>query len=93
MKPQSWIIQKTTSYFETTTYMVKAALKLKKEEGILSVPKRNVRKKLDENTLKKVTAFYENDEYSREMPGAKDYISIGTPPEKIIAVKFERIVC
>ena len=30
LKPQSWTTQKTTSYFETTTYMVKAALKLKK---------------------------------------------------------------
>ena len=57
----------------------KSSIKLKKKEGILSVPKRNVRKGLDdyENTLKKVTAFYENDEYSEEMPGAKDYISIG----------------
>lgn len=77
LKPQSWTIQQTVNYFETTTYLVKQSIKLKKEEGILSVPKRNIRPGVDEETLKKVADFYEDAEYSREMPGAKDYVSIG----------------
>ena len=77
LKPQSWTIQKTASYFGTTLYLVKAAIKLKKENGILSAPKKNVRKGVDEETLKKVADFYENDEYTREMPGSKDYVSVG----------------
>ena len=64
-------------YFETTTYLVKTSMKLKKDEGILSIPKRSIRQGVNEEILKRVADFYENDEYSKELPGAKDYVSVG----------------
>ena len=34
-------------------------------------------KTLPQETLNLVQSFYEGDEYSRQMPGKKDYVSIG----------------
>ena len=34
-------------------------------------------KTLPQETLDLVQSFYEDDEYSRQMPGKKDYVSIG----------------
>ena len=39
------------------------------------VPKKG--KTLPQETLNLVQSFYEDDEYSRQMPGKKDYVSIG----------------
>ena len=50
---------------------------LKKDEGVSSKPKRLARKGIDEETINNVISFYLDDEFSREMPGAKEYVSIG----------------
>ena len=46
---------------------------LKKNEGVLSKSKRLARKRIDEDTINNVISFYLDDEFSREMPGAKEY--------------------
>ena len=48
----------------------------KKDEGVLSKSKRLARKEIDEETINNVISFYLDDEFSREMPGAKEYVSI-----------------
>ena len=70
------MIKKCAEYFETTAFTVWAVRKLAKEEGILFL-----------QTLKEAgnfqvpqpfhNLFYHDDEYSRVMPGQKDYVSIG----------------
>ena len=62
--------------FDATTYQVRIAMTLKKDESVLSKPKRLARKGIDEDTINNVISFYLDDEFSREMPGAKEYVSI-----------------
>ena len=77
LKPNSWSIEETMEFFEATSYQVRKALSLKKEKGILAKPKRNERQGINQDTINIVKSFFESDEYSREMPGAKEYVSIG----------------
>ena len=44
---------------------------------ILAKPALKKGKTLPQETLDLVPSFYEDDEYSRQMPGKKDYVSIG----------------
>ncbi|KAG1676397.1 hypothetical protein GQR58_014302 [Nymphon striatum] len=59
------------------SYTVRLAMELKKSKGILGTSVRKPRTGLSEETVQMVQAFYENDEYSRLMPGKKDFVSIG----------------
>ena len=77
LKPKSWTIEQTVKFFNATTYQVRTAMTLKKNEGVLSKPKRSVRKGIDQDSINNVISFYLDDEFSREMPGAKEYVSIG----------------
>ena len=82
LAPESWSIEKTVTEFNTTEYKVKESRKLKKEKGILPEPKAKAGKTLSKEVEKKVKEFYENDEYSRLLPGAKDYKSVKGPDGK-----------
>ena len=57
-------------------YTIRAARKLKEERGILSVPNPRRGKTLAEDTKSLVVNFFEDDEFSRLMPGKKDYLSV-----------------
>ena len=56
--------------------MVQEARKLAREKGILALPEPKRGKCLSKEVEDSVKMFYEADEYSRFMPGAKDYVSI-----------------
>ena len=56
--------------------MVKQARKLKREKGILAIPDPKKGNTLSENSVKLVTGFYQSDENSRVLLGAKDKVSI-----------------
>ena len=49
---------------------------MKEEKGILSVPNPRHGKTLSEDIRKVVVNFFEDDEFSRIMPGKKDYVSV-----------------
>ena len=57
-------------------YLVWKAQKLKLGDSILATPRKKVGKSLKPEAKRAVLDFYENDEYSRQMPGKKDYVSI-----------------
>ena len=40
LMPHSWTIHQTVKFFNATTYQVRTAMTLKKDEGLLSKPKR-----------------------------------------------------
>ena len=61
---------------EESKYSIRVARKLKEEKGILSVPNPRHGKTLSED-IRKVVNFFEDDEFSRIMPGKKDYVSVG----------------
>ena len=76
LAPRSWSILKTMEEFEVTAYMVRQARKLAAEKGILGTPNEKKGKVISEDLKQRVVAFYCDDEYSRQMPGKKDTVSI-----------------
>lgn len=76
MTPRSWSIQKTITEFNVTGYMVRKAHDLAKTTGILSMPEPKEGNKIHSEVIEEVKAFYEDDEFSRLMPGIKDKVSV-----------------
>ena len=69
---------------------------LKKDEGVLLKPKRLARKGIDEETINNGISFYLDDEFSRRMPGAKEYVSISYKQHKqkrFIIMQPDRTLC
>ena len=77
LTPESWTLQKKAKEFKVSKATARKARILRKEKGILAVPKPVIRKKPSEKTVNSVLEFYQNDEYSRQLPGKKDCVSIG----------------
>ena len=82
LKPASWTTENTMKFFDTTKHSVKKAINLKKEEGILSKPMRAKRKGISSEDIQQVLSFFEDDEFSRPLPGKKDYVSVRIGGEK-----------
>ena len=76
LTPESWSRRQAAEFFEESEYSIRVARKLKEEKGILSVPNPRHGKTLAED-IRKVVNFFEDDEFSRIMPGKKDYVSVG----------------
>ena len=87
--PQTWSHKKSSSFFEISEYKVHLAKNLFKSKGLLAIPETKKGKVLPLNTKNLVTGFYENDLYSRLMPGQKDYKSIG----KNIHIQKRLLLC
>ena len=76
LKPDSWPIKKASDYFNISEYLVRKTTEIKNQHGILTLPGFKSRKLISEKTIELVISFYEDDEWSRMMPGRKDYVSI-----------------
>ena len=74
--PKSWSMSQVCETFGVTEYMVRQARKLANEKGILEFPEQKQGNPLSKETEDLVTKFYCDDEYSRQMPGKKDFVSI-----------------
>ena len=71
-----WPRAHVAKYFNVSEHMVCEARKLAREKGILALPEPKRGKCLSNEVENSAKLFYENDEYSRLMPGAKDYVSV-----------------
>ena len=69
------ILQRT---FNVSEYLVRTARELKKVKGILAKPAQKQGKVMYQNTIDLMLSIYEDDEFNRQMPGKKDYVSIVT---------------
>ena len=76
LAPRSWSIARTATEFNVSEYKVRQARKLKDEKGILAEPQANAGKPLSKDVEERVRAFYQDDEYTRLLPGAKDFKSV-----------------
>lgn len=76
LAPPSWSKKKICEVFQVSEYSVRKARELLKSKGILALPEPRKGQLLQVDTINKVIEFYENDEYSRIMPGMHDKISI-----------------
>lgn len=76
LAPQSWSIEKVAFEFNVTKYTARQSRTLQKEQGILPtvVPVRG--KPLSDDTVRLIQDFYHEDDISRVMPGAKDFVSV-----------------
>ena len=77
LTPESWSLRKTVKEFKVSKTTAQKARILREEKGILAIPQPVIGKRLREKTVNGVLEFYQNDEYSRQLPGKKDCISIG----------------
>jgi hypothetical protein len=60
--------------------MVVESRKLLQEKGILESPEAKKGRSLPNDTLELVKSIYCDDEYSRQMPGKKDYVCVKKCP-------------
>ena len=70
-------------------YLVRNARTLVKEKGILAVSEPKKGKSLPSETLSAVKMFYHDEEYSRQLPGKKDFVSVS----KNVHVQKRLILC
>ncbi|XP_065063917.1 uncharacterized protein LOC135690326 [Rhopilema esculentum] len=75
--PNSWSVRKASNIFQVPVCMVRKAREIKEEKGILGMPDKVTGKKIKEVLLNAVQSFYCSDENSRQLPGKKDFVSLG----------------
>ena len=75
--PDKWSQEYASKQFDGSEYSIRTAHELKKVGGILAKPAPQKGKILPQETLDLVQSFYEDNEYSLQMPGKKDYVYIG----------------
>ena len=66
-----WCVKKKT---------IQKTKKVKEEKGIAAYPDFVTRQKLSQGVLLSVRDFYCDNEFSRELPGMEDYVSIRGHP-------------
>ena len=74
--PDSWSQKCCSEYFAISKYLIRSARELKQKKGILAQPSQKKGKAMTQEAIDLVHAFYEDDEYSRQLPRKKDYVSI-----------------
>lgn len=72
-----WSYSKIKTHFPNATrHMIEVAKKIAVNKGILEGPNPKTHPSLEDSVINKVLDFYNSDEYSRLMPGQKDYVSV-----------------
>ena len=74
--PDSWSQKYCSEYFGVSEYLIRYARELKQRKGILAQPSQKKSNAMAHETNGLVHAFYEDDEYNRQTPRKKDYVSI-----------------
>ena len=77
MTPESWSRNYAAKYFNVSDHLVRKARSLKKEKGVFAMPYNKIGGKISNEIVALVEMFYQHDEYSRLMPGKRDYVSVG----------------
>ncbi|MCH2405824.1 MAG: hypothetical protein MK200_06485 [Nitrosopumilus sp.] len=83
ISPESWTIEKRAKEFGVTVHAIKRSKALKKEFGIIPEVASKIGKSLSEDTIYKVKMFYQDDEFTRMCPGAKEYKSVRINNDKV----------
>eukprot|EP00112_Aurelia_sp_Birch-Aquarium-sp1_P011990 Seg2516.6 transcript_id=Seg2516.6/GoldUCD/mRNA.D3Y31 product="hypothetical protein" protein_id=Seg2516.6/GoldUCD/D3Y31 len=71
LTPESFSIKYASNYFQVSEYLIRRARELKRQQGINALPEQKTGKILLEDSLAQVSSFFEDDEYSRLLPGKK----------------------
>ena len=70
LAPDSWSRRYCAEHFNVSEYLVRTAREL------LAKPAQKQGKVISQNTIDLVLSMYKDDEFSRQQPGKKDYVSI-----------------
>ena len=76
LAPDSWCLRYCAQPFNVSEYLKRARRELKNVKGILAKPAQKQGKVISQNTIDLVLSMYKDDEFSRQQPGKKDYVSI-----------------
>ena len=87
--PDSWSQKYCSEYFGVSEYLIRSARELKQRKGILAQPSQKKGKAMAQETIDLVHAFFVDDEYSRQLPGKKDYVSI----QKCVLKQKRLVLC
>ena len=68
-------------------FLIRKTVKLTSEQGLFPKPLPKKGRSLAESTTKLVVDHYENDHYSRQMPGKKDYVIVVEDGKKVYVQK------
>ncbi|KAK3919950.1 tRNA-2-methylthio-N(6)-dimethylallyladenosine synthase [Frankliniella fusca] len=71
--PKDWTIQKVVDKFQCSKHSARLVKLKVKTDGILCGPNPKPGKRLSERTADQIIHFYEEHQYSRAMPGKRDY--------------------
>ncbi|XP_047127482.1 uncharacterized protein LOC124808449 [Hydra vulgaris] len=74
--PDSWSLRKAAEVFNISKSTITKARKLKFEKGILTLPEKTNIVRIDSDIINKVESFYCNDQFSRQLPDIKDFVSV-----------------
>ena len=85
--PASWSSNKLSATFKCSRSMAISALELRAEHGPGSFPGKKQGRGLPMETIKKVTDFYLDQEFSRNLPGKKDVVMVRGEDGKRVAVQ------
>ena len=69
--PDSWSQKYYSEYFGVSEYLIRFTRELKQRKGILAQPSQKKGKAMAQETIDLVHAFYEDNEYSRQLSGKK----------------------
>ena len=72
----SWSRKYCSEYFGVSEYLIRAARELQQRKGVLAQPSQKKGKAMAQESIDLVHAFYEDDEYRRQLPRKRDYASI-----------------
>ena len=72
--PDSWSIERARKHLEISARQIRNARRLKKIQGILPRVEKKRGRALSQETKDLVVQFYQDEEFSRTMPGKKDCI-------------------
>ena len=75
--PKSWSIRKAAKEFNVSKSTIQKAKLLRDTKGIIAEPENKMGKKLNQAVIDAIKSFYNDDEYTRPLPGKKDSVSIG----------------
>lgn len=76
LAPASWSKTEVCERFRVSEYAVRKSRELLRNEGILALPPPRKGHPISDEVINIVKGFYESDDYSRLMPGAKDKVSV-----------------
>ncbi|XP_065681334.1 uncharacterized protein LOC136094968 [Hydra vulgaris] len=74
--PDSWSLRKAAEVFNISKSTITKARKLKFEKEILTLPEKTNIVRIESDIINKVESFYYNDQFSRQLPGNKDFVSV-----------------